>query len=572
MSINVGQLFVRHDNLNLILRVAAEYVRVWQQGIFSRLSNLEKQEQGAENFLTRRSRRVNILPPKDGWAMIIEQVRFLADGDMARHLSEGLDCRVIWAEVQGGALGWACFEFDKGQLVKGKLEPRSGREERLVAAANEAKAINLSEAQDPEMPVYPTDPERAAWDHLCGLGLPREYIFVYPGDVVRLNSGGEMEAGFLTLRDSHYGGRLIATVGPAKFLPRPAGLPYRPDLVAREGGEPTTVHEVRLLHGRPSSRALDSAFAAELAWRRRAFSVMSATLTGKVPQVIFRYKDPADPDRDIDAAMEKRREACSSPLIGLTSGSGILARKAFAARAAEALNAAESGLEAAPDDAGNLTAKVDGESVVLDLAAAYRRYLSEPPALEAAASEALEGFRIRAELAKKLTPSDGEELILVVRQADALPADAVSTPIAEDLAAVLAVERDDRLVEVPDKALTALKLDKDAALEKARTRLAALAADAAPTPGLGSFGRLEKGAPLPAASLLAWPGLAGWLSDLFEGETVAAAPAANVLLYAPASAANDPEFRAAIAGEFDSAAEPVSNRVFKLTESGPVPA
>ena len=308
MSTNVGQIFVQHGNLRLIVKVIAEYLRIWQQEVFSRLSDLEKDEQGAEHFLEKRTRRITVLPPRDGWAMALEQVRFLADGDLARHLSEGLACRVVWAEVQGGALGWAGFQFEKGKLIGGRLEPVSGREPRLVAAANEAGCASLTEMDNPDMPVYPLDAEKAAWEHLLGLGLPRDYLFVYPADVKRLNSGGDVLAGFLTLKDSFYGGRLIAAIGPARMAPRTADLPSRPDLLAKSGGVPVAAHEVRLLNGRPRAAALDSAFAAEQAWRARASAALAAAGPGKPPEILFRYKDLSAPEINLDAEMERRRK------------------------------------------------------------------------------------------------------------------------------------------------------------------------------------------------------------------------------------------------------------------------
>ena len=111
-----------------------------------------------------------------------------------------------------------------------------------MAAANEAGCASLTEMDNPDMPVYPLDAEKAAWEHLLGLGLPRDYLFVYPADVKRLNSGGDVLAGFLTLKDSFYGGRLIASIGPARLAPRTAELPSRPDLLAKSGGVP--VYEI----------------------------------------------------------------------------------------------------------------------------------------------------------------------------------------------------------------------------------------------------------------------------------------------------------------------------------------
>ncbi len=568
MSINVGQIFIRHDNLNLLLRVTAEYMRVWQKGVFSRLSTLEKEEQGAENFLSRRARRMSILPPKDGWAMIIEQVRFLADGDLARHISESLACRVIWTELQGGALGWACFEFEKGRLVRGRLEPPAGREERLIAAATEAKAVNLSQTESADMPLYPLDPEKQAWDYLVQLGLPPEYVFMYPGDVGRLGKAGEFEAGFVILRDSHYGGRMTAAIGPAKLLARPAALPYRPDLVARDVDQPKAIHEVRLLHGRPTRPAIERVFAAELNWRRRAFYTMSNTLTGRVPEISFKYKDPADPDRDFDEILEKHRDACKSPFIALTSSADVLARKGFAARAAELINAEDGTLEAAPDEGGNLTVKLGGEEATLDLLGSYRRYVADTSVIEETASEALAAFRSRHALVAELSSSDRNRLLLVLRGTDTLPLDSVSTEVAEGVDAVLAVEKDDAVVELPKAALKALDLDKSAAVDAAREHLSSLAGAAQTTVGVGSISRVEVGPPLPAASLLAWPGLANKLAETTDGELAVAVPASGVMLFTPLESAGSPEFRAAVNEEFDLATDPVSESVFKLTQDG----
>jgi hypothetical protein len=570
MSINVGQLFVEHDNLKLILRVVAEYVRVWQKGIFSRLSTLEKQEQGAENFLTRRARRISILPPANGWAMIVEQVRFLADGDLARHLSEGLGCRVIWSEVQGGALGWACFEFENGKLTGGRLEPAAGREERLVAAATEAKAVNLAQTESPAMPLYPLDAEQDAWNHLLGLGLPRDYIFLYPGDILRLDKGGELEAAFVVLRASHYGGRMTAAIGPAKLLPRPAGMPYRPDLVARSGDQPTCVHEVRLVHGSPTRQAIERIFAAELKWRRRGFQVMSKTLGGYVPEVSFRYKDPVVPDRDLDDIVSKHREASSSSFIGLTGTSQILSRKGFAARAADIVNDQDKSLEPVVDQAGNLTVKLGEDHATLDLRGAYRRYLGEPPTLETLAADALESYRRRRQLSEELSAADRHTLLLLPQTAGTELPDSVTSRLGDELLGVLAVERDGGILEVPHYALEALELDAETAICAARDRIASLAASAEPVAGVAGFGRVEVDPPLPAASLLAWPGLAEKLTGTTEGAQVIAAPSSGVLFYAPFESAGAAEFLAAVEEEFDSAIDPISERVFKLDPSGPV--
>jgi len=568
MSINVGQIFVQHDNLNLVLRVTAEYMRVWQKGVFARLSTLEKEEQGAENFLSRRARRMTILPPKDGWAMIVEQVRFLADGDLARHLSESLACRVIWSELQGGALGWACYEFEQGRLAGGRLAPPAGREERLVAAATEARAVNLSQTESADMPLYPVDPERDAWQHLCGLGLPREYIFMYPGDVTRLGRAGQIEAGFVVLKDSHYGGRMTAAIGPAEVLKRPPALPYRPDLVARQEGQPTAIHEVRLLHGRPTRRAIERVFAAELTWRRRAFYTMSATLTGKVPDIAFKYKDPANPDRDFDEILGKLREACKSPFVALTSGSGVLARRGFAARAAEVLNARDADLEAVPDEQGNLTVKQGRNEATLDLLGAYRQYVADTSELETAASEALAAFRSRQALGETLSAGDRDRLMLVLRAAGDLLPDAVSAVIADGLAAVLAVEKDGQPVEIPDAALKALELDEAAALDSARKRISSLAPAAQATVGTGPVNRVETDPPLPAASLLAWPGLAAWLAETTAGPLAVATPSSGVLLFAPLESAATRDFRDSVNDEFDLAVKPVSEAVYALDDKG----
>jgi hypothetical protein len=530
---------------------------------------LEKEEQGAENFLTRRSRRLTVMPPRDGWAMIIEQVRFLADGDLARHLSEGLGCKVVWSEVQGGALGWACFEFENGHLTGGRLDPASGREERLVAAANEAKALNLMEAEQSEMPVYPVDPEMDAWHHLCALGLPREYIFAYPNDIVRLGSGGETEAGFVVLKDSYYGGRLTAAVGPARFAARPQGLPYRPDLVAREDGQPTAIHEIRLLQGRPSRQSLDRAFEAELHWRRRAFYVMSETLPGSVPHISFRYKDPADPDRDLEKLLEQRREASDNPFLRMTSVTEVLALRGFAAKAAEVINAQSSGIEAVAEESGQLTFKLGEESLTLDAHRAYRRYLAEPAALESAAVDLLEEYRNRAELVAEATAADKDRLLPTLRRASTVASDAVSRPLGRHLAVVLAVERDGQALEVPAGALASLGLDAAQALEIAGKRLAEMAAQASPKAGAGSFGMIETQPPLPASSLLAWTELPGRLREALDGEAVIAIPADNVLIYGKLAAAENPDFRDAVARDFDTSPVPLTDALFRLGPDGP---
>ncbi|HOX06897.1 MAG TPA: hypothetical protein PK280_10885 [Planctomycetota bacterium] len=570
MSINVGQVFVQHEKLNLIIKVAAEYLRMWQRDVYSRLSDIEKNEQGAEHFLEKRTRKITVLPPKGGWTTLIECVRFLADAELAKHLSEGLGCRTVWAEVQGGALGWACFEFEKGALVRGRMEPLAGREPRLVAAANEAGLAGLTELESADMPDYPADPERAAWDHLVGLGLPAEHLFVYPSDLTRLDSGGDITAGFLTLKESSfYNGRLITALGPARFPRRTGSLPCRPDLVARTGGEPVAVHEVRLLAGRPRPAALDAAFTAELIWRRRALVSLSASSPGRLPEILFRYKNPERPDVDLDAEMERRRSASRSPIIRLTSAKDLLARRGFAARAAAVLNARQASLEAKPDEVGDLCVTVDGQAATVSLFAAHRRYLAAPETLEAQAGAAFDEFLAdRAQLAG-LSPASVARLAVLVRPSAAVPPDAVSAALGVGLAAVAAVGREGGFTLLPRAALAKLGLTEVEALSAAKKNLEEACSGMRPAIGTGAFSPLPAPAGMPAASVLAWPGLAGRLSEaLGGGQAVVAAPSSGAVFFAPQTSAGDSAYRAALSEDFDLAAEPVSDRVLRPSAQG----
>lgn len=568
MSINVGQIFVRHGRLGLAVRVVVEHLRQWQREVYSRLSRLEKEEQALEHHLQRRARRLAVLPPREGWLALVEGVRYTADAGLAQRLSESLGCLAVWMELQGGGLSWAAVHYEGGRPAGGRLEPVGGREARVRAAAREAGLAGLAVLESPAMPLYPPDAELGAWEHLRALGIPEEYIFVHPGEISRLGAGGEMEAGFVALQDSFYGGRLQATIGPARLAARPPGPPFRPDLVGLKDGQPASVREVRLLSGRPSRQALDSAFAAELNWRRRAFQVMSRTLPGTLPQVVFRYKDPGDPDARLDRELERRRAACRSPFVRLGQG-GLLGRRGFAARAAEAINARRPEMAARPDERGDLEVRAGGDPAALPLDPAWRRYLAEPGSLDPLALEAAEAFAAGRAAGLRLDRRDRSRLLHLVAEAGAAPAGAVQQPLGGGLVKVLAVERGGRLVPVPAAALPGLGLTAAEALTAAAATLARVAAAVRIEAGDGPMTRLTSGPRLPVSSLLAWPGLAGRLAEVFGPDPCAAAPAAGVLLCGPAQAAQTPAFRAAVADEHALAPEPVSARVFRLTDHGP---
>jgi hypothetical protein len=339
--------------------------------------------------------------------------------------------------------------------------------------------------------------------------------------------------------------------------------------VARKGDRPVSVHEVRLLHGRPTRAALERVFAAELCWRRRAFYAMSRDLDGELPEVRFNYSDPDSPQRDLNSRIESHRTASRSPFLALTSGSGILSRPGFAAMAAEVLTGVDRSLRPAVDPGGGLTVEAGGRTAMLDLRSAYRRYLREPPALEAAVVDALQALRARQALVGELGPRDRERLLPVLRPDEGLPPDAVWFQLVTGIRAVLAVERGAEISEVPRAALAAMELAEEEALAAARRRVSSLAAEARAVPLAGPVGRVELAPPLPAGSLLLWPGLAGLLCDASGEGAAVATPSADLLLYAPLSAAGGAEFRSAVERRFDSTLEPVSEAALRLGPEGP---
>lgn len=569
MSINVGQIFVNFGNLRLAMRVATEYIRRWERGTYRKLSGIEKREQGAENFLNRMSRRVVMLAPLNGWIALQESVRFLADAELSRHMSESLGCRVIWLEVQGGALGWSCFEFNNGQLTDGRLDPLAGREPRLLTAARAAGLVNGYPEFEPDMPRYPVEPEIDAWHHLLSLGLPAERIFVYPRDIRRMLSGGNTDAGYITLKSSRSGGRVLAAISRAAVSDRPPGPPFKTDLVVRKSGEPMEVHEVRLLHGNATRAGIESARAAEEAWRRRAFWALSAAAPARVPIVTFRYRDPTNPERKLDELLARQGGSGRSPFCEWTATGQVLSLCGFAAEACRLTGAAAPAADPRVDSAGRLTAACGTARLPVDLGPAYRAYLAAPGETAAIVSAAVAEAMACHAVNQALSPTDRERLCLLVLPDGRLPAEAVSSRLGPGLYRVLAVEIDGRFWPVTAAAIeTRIGLAADSALRLAAARLDVLAGAASIGEAAEDAGTVVAPQPLPASSLLAWPGLQNLIGQQAGGAAAAAVPAEDLVLWAPATAERERQFRMAAARAFDRARLPVCETAFKWGPAG----
>jgi hypothetical protein len=165
-SVDAGQIFVRTADAEGLEAAVAAWLERFAARDDATRSDLWVRRDGG--------RRVVVLPPKDGWALVVEGANDRADQALARHLAEALETETIWIEVAGSRLAWRYAHRQGAARVSEGAEP----------------AAVFAEAEGAEMPAYP-DAEEAAWDWLAARGVPAAYRMVHAGDLQRARTRGE---------------------------------------------------------------------------------------------------------------------------------------------------------------------------------------------------------------------------------------------------------------------------------------------------------------------------------------------------------------------------------------------
>lgn len=152
-SVTSAQIYVRTKKIALLDAAVSDY-----------LSGYAKHEGAAKSpyFQAKTGRRVVVLPPRAGWATILEVVDGQADPTLAEGLSRALKTKVVWIQVLGGSFSYRAVVLEKGKIVETHAEPTAG--------------YGGAPSKGP-MPMY-QDIEPIAWAFLGQQGIPVAYRFL----------------------------------------------------------------------------------------------------------------------------------------------------------------------------------------------------------------------------------------------------------------------------------------------------------------------------------------------------------------------------------------------------------
>lgn len=168
MSVNVGHIFVRHRELDAVLKVVVAYLQA-----FVKHHHAVGLPDG--RFSKDGKRSILILPPVRGWIALLELDSRHSDLGLAGMLSQALQCRAIGLEVQG-----CVFNYKWGLMESG--EHRQGE---VLLTEEDEKAALLPDFKDVEL---------LAWDLGIQQGLPASLLFVRQQDIQSSDEEGAPEA------------------------------------------------------------------------------------------------------------------------------------------------------------------------------------------------------------------------------------------------------------------------------------------------------------------------------------------------------------------------------------------
>ncbi|MBE7464037.1 MAG: hypothetical protein HS116_11200 [Planctomycetes bacterium] len=168
MSVNVGHIFVRHRDLDAVLKVVVAYLQAFVKHHHSvGLPDGRFRKDGKRSIL--------ILPPVRGWIALLELDSRHSDLGLAGMLSQALQCRAIGLEVQG-----CVFNYKWGLMENG--EHRQG--EVLLTDEDENSAL---------LPDF-KDAELLAWELGIQQGIPASLLFLRQQDVQGSEEEGAPQA------------------------------------------------------------------------------------------------------------------------------------------------------------------------------------------------------------------------------------------------------------------------------------------------------------------------------------------------------------------------------------------
>jgi hypothetical protein len=295
VAITSAQVFVRADEPDRLVRVLTAYLDRSLRGAPRGASDAPMPFAGPDG-----SRRVMVLAPVSGWALILDSDPYRADMALAEHVSKALSTTAVLLEIQGGELSWRYVAFEEGTVAREEAEPR------------EAFDAERPTGEGP-MPFYP-DATREALLAAKREGLPQIYLFLRQDEIVedvaaelrhvRIAASLVAERGGRTVKAS---GARLAGVRRMSDLSRD-DVRFRADIAGEEDGRPVLV-EVRSLFGTASADQADNLLEIERADTNRLQEPHLGNPSALVPLVRFEYTSRGMSEEALKSLLDQRRPA-----------------------------------------------------------------------------------------------------------------------------------------------------------------------------------------------------------------------------------------------------------------------
>lgn len=387
MSIKIGHIVVQSENFEEVGEVTKVHLDHWFKNVYL-TADLPQRIRSPENFFLDDEgiRSLIVLPPVNGWTIILERVQARADLDLAKALSEKLKVKTIVAEVDGTRYRWADLTYENGALADATLEPPDA----FGAYYRKRIGEGAEWGDRAEMPMY-TDAEKGAFEALVAQGVPTDLIFLCHDDV---SAGIEMassQAMFFKIWERSDGPAFRHYLFSARFEPavEDGKPPLRNDHVElKTEVSQQRLEEQRFVYGEPTEEAVRNLVDLEDKFRQRIFDQSSQDCIDEyLPEVEFTYFHEASDERF--SRMLRSAQAAKRVEKRALYHRAIFGRYGFNNRAADILRTAFPDYEFTETDEFVLKfGRKDSRDVQpWPLEELYQKYLRNPERLNALVRE-----------------------------------------------------------------------------------------------------------------------------------------------------------------------------------------
>jgi len=288
VSTTMSQVFVRTDRIDRLLKVCEGYLRRWAKAV--------RDEWPDVPFLgSETSRATYVLPPVDGWCVLVDADPYRADFDLAQHLSEALATTALAVELRGGDLAWRYAAFEEGELEREEREPP------------EAFEPDAGSGGAP-MPIYP-DAVREVLQVLRTEGVPRERWFLRQDEFTAEGVDDEDAVWLdeIVTRPEKRNPVERVPRAPHRLKRKEGRLPFKPDVVGSTPTHRPLFVEIRSLFGTPTPQAVANLLEIERADRNRLQEPYLGGSADQMPSVYFEYSARGASEDELTKMLDLRR-------------------------------------------------------------------------------------------------------------------------------------------------------------------------------------------------------------------------------------------------------------------------